>query len=467
MNSKQKPAKKLQSTRKLPARGTFAESHPRLINIGASPVRRLLVYAAVVTAVVASGLLATGWVARRGVSDAHQEVSAAPAKGATRIQRAQRDPRRVGLAPEFATQVLAASHDLASPGDLTIRYPLDATLFPPDIAAPTFVWQDQHAETDAWLVAFDYQDGSTPVGFPSEAQEWTPSDEDWEVIKQRSQGRLARVAIRGVGRADPSRILSGADIKISTSLDEVGAPLFFREVNLPFVEAVRDPAKHIRWRFGPISSKEPPPIVLDNLPVCGNCHSFSADGTTFAMEVDSGNDKGSYTVAPVEKDILLDPTRIITWNDYRRNDGDPTFGLLCQVSPDSQYVVGTVKDRVLAVNQPQLEFSQLFFIVKGILAIYDRQRNTFSALPGADDPEVVQTNATWSPDGKYIVFARSCHGIYDPPELHGLDSVLVPEEMREISRRGTGSSCTTCTASHSTTARVARPNRYRAPRTTG
>ena len=31
-------------------------------------------------------------------------------------------------------------------------------------------------------------------------------------------------------------------------------------------------------------------------------------------------------------------------------------------------------------------------------------------MPGADDPEVVQTNATWSPDGKYIVFARSRNG---------------------------------------------------------
>ena len=99
--------------------------------------------------------------------------------------------------------------------------------------------------------------------FPARRKSGRLRDEDWEVIKQRSQGRMARVAILGVDRADPSRILSGADIEISTSLDEVGAPLFFREVNLPFVEAVRDPAKYIRWRFGPISSKEPPPIVLD------------------------------------------------------------------------------------------------------------------------------------------------------------------------------------------------------------
>ena len=28
-------------------------------------------------------------------------------------------------------------------------------------------------------------------------------------------------------------------------------------------------------------------------------------------------------------------------------------------------------------------------------------------LPGADDPRYVQTNAVWSPDGKYLVFARA------------------------------------------------------------
>jgi tetratricopeptide (TPR) repeat protein len=197
------------------------------------------------------------------------------------------------------------------------------------------------------------------------------------------------------------------------------------------MEAVKDPARHIRWRFGPISSKEPPPIVLDKLPVCGNCHSFSADGKTFAMEVDAGNDKGSYTVGRVEKEIVLDSSRIITWADYKREDGDPTFGMLCQVSPEGRYVVGTVKDRSLAVERPDLAFSQLFFPVKGILAIYDRERKAFSALPGADDPRFVQTNGTWSPDGKSIVFARSCDEAYDPPELRDIDTVFVPPEAAE------------------------------------
>ena len=43
------------------------------------------------------------------------------------------------------------------------------------------------------------------------------------------------------------------------------------------------------------------------------------------------------------------------------------------MSPDGKYVVSTVKDRSVFVPEPDLAFSQLFFPIKGILAVYDRQ----------------------------------------------------------------------------------------------
>ncbi len=327
-----------------------------------------------------------------------------------------------------ADDILAAYQPGVEPGRLVIDYPLDGTLFPPEIAPPTFRWKDADGRSNAWLVVLDFEDGQLPMAFRSRSREWSPPDDAWEAIKLRSLEKKAKLVVLGVSEAEPREILTGSSVSISTSQDKVGAPLFFREVNLPFIEAVRDPAKHIRWRFGPISSKEPPPIVLDKLPVCGNCHSFSADGKTLALEVDSGNDKASYAIAPVQKEIVLNKENIITWNDFKREDGQVTFGLLCQASPDGRYVVGTVKDRALAVYKRELEFSQLFFLIKGYLAIYDRQNHTYTALPGADDPRYVQTNATWSPDGKELVFTRSRELALDPPELRYTDSVLVPRE---------------------------------------
>jgi tetratricopeptide (TPR) repeat protein len=308
--------------------------------------------------------------------------------------------------PLRADVVLSAYRGEAGKGGSAITYPLSGTLFPPEIAAPTFEWSDGTSGADAWVVRIEFSDGGDPLTALTGALRWTPSADEWEAVKRRSLEKDAVVTVLGVRHGSARRIRSVARTTIRTSADKVGAPLFYREVNLPFVEAVKDPSK-IRWRFGDISSKEPPPIVLQGLPVCGNCHSFSADGSVLGMDVDYANDKGSYAVTDVQDDIVLDASKIITWSDYKRSDKEGTFGLLSQVSPDGRYVVSTVKDRSVFVPTPGLEFSQLFFPLKGILAVYSRDTGTFSSLPGADDPKYVQSNPAWSPDGKYIVFARS------------------------------------------------------------
>ena len=290
-------------------------------------------------------------------------------------------------------------------GGLTILYPLDETLFPPEIVAPKFRWADANAEADTWLVTVEFQDDRQRMSTVTKSTDWTPSDEHWQEIKERSRERAATVTVFGVNRRRPRQILSDGSISIKTSRDEVGAPLFYREVNLPFVDAVKDPTR-IRWRFGPISSPRPP-VVLGNLPVCGNCHSFSADGKTLGMDVDYANNKGSYVITQVAEEMSLVTSDVIAWDDYKKEDKEPTAGLLSQVSPNGKFVVGTVKDKSVFVPIPGLAFSQIFFPVKGILCIYNRQTREFQALPGADDQRYVQSNPTWSPDGKYIVFARA------------------------------------------------------------
>ena len=129
---------------------------------------------------------------------------------------------------------------------------------------------------------------------------------------------------------------------------------------------------------------------------------------------------------PVSKHMVMDDEKIITWADYKREDGELTFGLLSRVSPTGRYVISTVKDRSVFVAIPDLMISQLFFPIKGILVVYDRETKTFAALPGADDPQYVQTNAVWSPDGKEIVFART--KAYHAERLDQQNSALVDEK---------------------------------------
>ena len=163
----------------------------------------------------------------------------------------------------------------------------------------------------------------------------------------------------------------------------------------------------IEWKLGHISSENSPKTVLTNLMACANCHSFPTDGSVLAMDVDYGNDKGSYIISPIGKEVHLNLEEIISWTNYRSEDGDKTFGLLSQISPDGRYILSTVKDRSVQLPTNGIAYSQLFFPIQGILVVYDRETKEMYSLPGADNREFVQTNPAWSPDGKWIVFARA------------------------------------------------------------
>jgi tetratricopeptide (TPR) repeat protein len=312
---------------------------------------------------------------------------------------------------------------------LEISYPQEATLFPPESVAPTFVWDDRTAGVDRWYVVVRDQAGGDMLKVSVDAPRWRPSEDDWKRVKHESLERDAEVTVAGVNHAKRARVLSSARVHFRTSKDEVHDSILYREVPLPFLTAVQDPSK-IRWRFGTIDLEGGPPIVLQNLPVCGNCHSFADNGSVLGLDVDYGNDKGAYAIMQVSKHMVMDDAKIMTWADYKREDGELTFGLLSRVSPTGRYVISTVKDRSVFVAVPDIWFSQLFFPIRGILVVYDRETKTFAALPGANDPHYVQSNAVWSPDGQTIVFARATahhSGRLDQQNSALIDEKDVPE----------------------------------------
>jgi len=335
--------------------------------------------------------------------------------------------------PRIENILALYKHD-AQYDSLTIRYPLNGTLFPPEIVPPTFHWEDANSTSDTWLITIKFQDDNRRMNFLVQETQWKPEPAQWEDIKKRSLENHAVVTILGVNRWGRGKILSAGQISFKTSKDPVAAPLFYREVNLPFIDAVKDPSQ-IRWRFGAISSQKQPPIVLEKLPVCGNCHSFSADGGILAMDVDYANNKGSYVITQIAEQMLLAPSDIITWSDYRKEDGQQTFGLLSQISPDGNFVLSTVNDESVFVPKQDLSFSQLFFPIKGILVVYNRQMRTYKSLPGANDTQYVQSNPAWSPDGKYIVFART--EAYKLKNVSGPRTVLLsPQQCKEFLEEG-------------------------------
>jgi Tol biopolymer transport system component len=302
----------------------------------------------------------------------------------------------------FIKAVLSAGDSVTIPGGLEIQNPLDETLFPLDFAPPAFCWLDDESKVDSWLVRLQFQDREPGLDVVVYQPNWTPPEDQWSQIKRRSLDKGAHLTIMGFQRDAPDKILSSARITFTISRDEVSAPIFFREISLPMTESARDPSK-TRWRLGAVSSLTAPRVVLDKAPVCGNCHSFSADGKWLAMDFDYES-RGSHLISQVAAHMTLASRDFMNWDRFA--PGQKSSGLLSQISPDGHWIISTVKDRAVLIQKPELGFSQLFFPVQGILAYRKRESDLIQALPGADDPQYVQTNPAWSPDGQWIVFAR-------------------------------------------------------------
>ena len=126
---------------------------------------------------------------------------------------------------------------------------------------------------------------------------------------------------------------------------------------------------------------------------------------------------------------------VIEWSSFRgKLGGKIRVGFMSQVSPDGPYVVTMIKGRMPAgVSQWRVrvrrrreqktrqgpgwqllrgEFQGLP-VPSGFLSdardsgLVQPGDRPAQPLPGADDPRYVHTNAAWSPDGKYLVFARA------------------------------------------------------------
>jgi Flp pilus assembly protein TadD len=223
----------------------------------------------------------------------------------------------------------------------------------------------------------------------------------------------------------------------------VGAPVFYRDVPLllpspqehgPIAPLAASAIPLIKWQIRNIGETQSR-TVMGNLPTCANCHSFSRDGKTFGLDLDGPkNDKGLYALVPVEKSMTISNRNVIRWSSFQTNTGAGNsapavkrFGFMSQVSPDGRYLVTSIGppdntnthqdkepgftsgilDRLYSTNYPDIQFSQVFFPTRGVLAWYDKQEKKMRPLPGADDPQYVQTSAFWSPDGKYLIFSRA------------------------------------------------------------
>jgi Flp pilus assembly protein TadD len=328
---------------------------------------------------------------------------------------------------------------------ITVDYPPEEAVFPPEITAPMFLWRDSSQASASWLIELSFSDGlddirletsgerlrtgeidprcvaetnQMPSLTPLEAsaRSWKPDEEMWITIKRRSTERPARLTITGFARDQGDVAVSRGSVRFQTSGDPVGAPVFYRDVPLMPSELEKGVIKPIvpsavpliSWRLRYLGESRSR-LLMEGLPTCANCHSFSLDGKTLGMDVDGPqNDKGMYAIVPIIPRLSIRNEHVFSWNSFPdQPPGHRTIGFMAQVSPDGRHAVTTLNEAMYVVNFKDYRFLQVFFPTRGILAWYDRATQRIKALPGADNPNFVQTDGFWSPDGRSIVFARA------------------------------------------------------------
>jgi Flp pilus assembly protein TadD len=365
---------------------------------------------------------------------------------------------------QITRQHSLSQQSFVAPGLIAIDYPAEGSIFPPEFPAPTIMWRDGNERAVVWEINVSFSDSfpairaisageririgkSDPRCFsqtnkppeltPEQAatHSWTPDSIQWRSIKKHSLEHPAIITIKGYRRIDSKVIVSNGQVAIQTSKDSVGAPIFYRDVPLMPSETEKGVIKPldanavplIAWRLRNVAENKSR-VLMEGLHTCANCHSFSADGKTLGMDMDGPrNDKGLYAITKIKPQMSIRNEDLVAWSTFRGKLGSKLrVGFMSQISPDARYIITSVNDP--GIDQSDIErrkspkdlvknyyianfkdyrFLQVFYPTRGVLAWYSRESAHLQYLPGADDSRYVQANAVWSPDGKYLVFARA------------------------------------------------------------
>src|ERR1022692_2876876 len=180
-----------------------------------------------------------------------------------------------GASDSVAARKSAATSPLRAraPSVITIDYPEEGSIFPPEITPPTFLWRDGGKGVTFptflwrdggkgvtfWRIDVSFGDGPATIHAASKgermrigridpdcvadtnepptltphlaaAHSWTPDLVTWQAIKRHSVASAATVTMIGFRGDAPDQAISRGKVTIRTSRDAVGAPIFYRDV---------------------------------------------------------------------------------------------------------------------------------------------------------------------------------------------------------------------------------------------
>ncbi|HEX9092971.1 MAG TPA: hypothetical protein VF902_03225, partial [Coriobacteriia bacterium] len=168
------------------------------------------------------------------------------------------------------------------PLPITVAYPLEDSVFPPEFPPPALEWRDASPRARAWAIDVSFGQGAVPSlhatsrGEPPQVGEidpravgptnelptltpeqvashtWRPDPASWDAIKKGSTGKAAVLTITGYADEGRRRAVSRGQVSIRTSTDPVGAPIFYRDVPLMPSEGEKGTIKPLDQKFTPL-----------------------------------------------------------------------------------------------------------------------------------------------------------------------------------------------------------------------
>ena len=306
------------------------------------------------------------------------------------------------MGPKLKETMLAAirsAGEAGEPASLTIHYPLDGTVFPPEIVPPTFLWHEPDEQADTWLIDVAFADESEHIYVLSRATRLlparlthVPSPPATRSTARRPTKRPPKVGLPtakygrrsskvrpGVRRASassasarrtgPDKILSRGRVSVSTSVDPVGAPIFYRDV--PLAPASRKKRNQAVGRGGSIPDWLAASRHLENREPAAADRRADLHQLPFLLgrrqDVGHGfgrpaGGQGGLRHPPVTRETKFKPEDVISWNSFPdKPEGQKTIGFLSRISPDGQYAVTTLNESVYVCNFMDYRFLQVFF----------------------------------------------------------------------------------------------------------
>src|SRR5581483_8683277 len=138
-----------------------------------------------------------------------------------------------------------------TPAAITVDYPLNGSIFPPDMAAPTFQWRDPAQDAKRWEITVAFADGSAALHVSSQgerlkigeidprcisannklpeltpeqaaAHTWKPNASEWQSIRKHAMDHAATITVAGFADQAGGKPVSSGSMQLSVSHDPVG-----------------------------------------------------------------------------------------------------------------------------------------------------------------------------------------------------------------------------------------------------